>query len=414
MTTERADHEYLAGRIVSGGEIIDDGVVAFQEDRIHYAGTHEGFLREVGANPAASGWKLSDQAPPGSLLLPGMVDLHCHGAGGFDFSDGNEDANRKAALYQHARGTTTHLASTMAQPHGRLLAAFRALNVLADEELIAGIHSEGPYLSPQRCGAQNPDFLREPNEADIIELLEAAAGNLLTMTYAPELQDSAMLVDILTTHGVTPSLGHTNADAATAEASLQLVCEEMASAGFDGYIGKPTITHLFNAMPPMHHRSPGPVPVFLRNAAEGNAVVELIADGVHLDPEIIRTVFAMLGPAAIALVSDCTAVTGLPDGGHQLGGGPVIVSDGTIRLERSNTIAGGAGFLLDVVRAAVAAGVELADAVSSATTTPAEVMGLADEVGALRNGLRADCLVVNSQLELESVVRRGMWLKPKS
>ncbi|GAA1341402.1 N-acetylglucosamine-6-phosphate deacetylase [Arthrobacter roseus] len=413
MTTERADHEYLVGRIVSGAEIINDGLVAFVEDRIHYAGTREGFLHEVGTNPVASGWRQSDQSATDSLLLPGMVDLHCHGAAGFDFSDGNEVGNRTAAGHQHECGTTTLLASTMALPHGRLLRAFEALNTLVDEELVSGIHSEGPYLSPQRCGAQNPDFVREPNERELIELLHAAAGNLLTMTCAPELNNSAMLVDILTTHGVTPSLGHTNADASTTEASLQLISEEMASAGFDGHFGKPTVTHLFNAMPPMHHRDPGPIPVFLRTAAEGNAVVELIADGVHVDPEVIRTVFALLGPNAIALVSDSTAVTGLPDGEYLLGGAPVTIRGSTIELKRSHTLAGGAGFLLDVVRAAVAAGVELADAVSSATATPAEVMGLADEVGALRNGLRADCLVVNSDLDLVAVVRRGEWLRTK-
>ncbi len=386
MITERADHEYLVGRIVSGAEIIDDGVVAFAEDRIHYAGTREGFLREVGVNPAASGWTQSNQASPECLLLPGLVDLHCHGAAGFDFSDGNEDGNRKAASHQHKCGTTTLLASTMALPHGRLLEAFGALNTLADEELVAGIHSEGPYLSPQRSGTQNPEFVRAPNKGEITELLHAADGNLLTMTYAPELPESAMLVELLTTHGVTPSLGHTNADASDTEASLQLICEEMASAGFDGHFGKPTVTHLFNAMPPLHHRSPGPISVFLRNAAEGNVVVELVADGVHLDQEITRTVFALLRPDAIALVSDSTAANG-------------------------TTMAGSRGFLLDVVRAAVAAGVELTDAVTSAAATPAEVMGLADEVGALRNGLRADCLVVTSELDLLAVVRRGEWLK---
>ncbi len=397
----------ISGTIVSDGGLLEDGLVAVDGDRIVFAGpvgdfdenAFEGF---TGTAPAT--------LPEGRYILPGFVDVHCHGGSGGDFPGGDEESARKAIEFLHRSGTTTLLASMVTASREDLLRGIGLYVRLADEGLLAGIHLEGPFLSHARCGAQNPDYLLEPDLGLMVELIEAAGGKLATMTYAPELPGAAALVDLMTSHGVTPSLGHTDCDDATAAASLAAAREGLESAGFDGVSSRPTVTHLFNGMPPLHHRSPGPVAACLRAAQAGKAVVELIADGTHLDPATVATVFQLVGAANILLVTDSMAAAGLSDGNYMLGPSPVTVSGGVATLDATGSIAGGTATMLDVVRRTVAAGVGLADAVFSATAVPAGVLGLSDELGGIRRGLRADLVVVDADLELAAVLRQGNWL----
>ncbi|MCC9146563.1 MULTISPECIES: amidohydrolase family protein [unclassified Arthrobacter] len=395
------DRGYLRGTLHTPDALLPDGVLAFEGDRITYAGPADGFDDD--------GWPAPVRIPEGSLILPGLVDLHCHGAVGSDFTTSDADGVRQAVAFLHSSGTTTLLASTMSVQRPELLAAAARLGALAREGLIAGIHAEGPFLSPEHCGAQDPASLLAPDPDFVDELLDASDSELVTMTYAPELPGADDLVDRLVLHGVTPSMGHTGASDAVAAASLLSAQEEMEEAGFGGYAARPTVTHLFNGMAPMHHRSPGPVPAGLRAARSGAAVVELIADSVHVDPAIIRTVFELVGAPNVALVSDSMAATGLGDGSYRLGSADVLVGDGTARLS-DGALAGGTATLLQCVRTAVAAGVPLADAVTAAAEVPADVLRLADEVGALRRGLRADALVVSPDLQLHAVLRCGTFL----
>lgn len=400
-------HQIVKGTLVSDGEVLEDGLIAIDGDRIAYAGQAAGFDPE-----AFDGFQSAIRlgVPSGSYLLPGLIDLHCHGGNGGDFPSGEESSARHAVDFLHRSGTTTFLASMVTAPREDLLRGIELYVRLADEGLVAGIHLEGPFLSHARCGAQNPDYLLEPDLDFMAELAGAAGGKLTTMTYAPELPGAAALVDLMTSHGVTPSLGHTDCDDATAAASLAAAREGMESAGFDGVSSLPTVTHLFNGMPPMHHRAPGPVAACLRAAQEGKAVVELIADGVHLDPSTVATVFQLVGAANIVLVTDSMAAAGLSDGKYMLGPSAVTVTDGIATLDATGSIAGGTATLLDVVRKTVAAGVELTDALCSATAVPAAVLGLSDEIGGLRRGLRADIIVTDADLELTGVMRNGQWL----
>jgi N-acetylglucosamine-6-phosphate deacetylase len=390
----------LRGRIVSDGTVLDDGLVAVEDDRIDYAGP-------AGEFDAAAFGGREVRLPDGALLLPGLVDLHCHGAGGVDFSGADEEQARRGIAFLHGRGTTTLLASLVAGSREELLRGVGLFSPLDDEGLIGGIHAEGPFLSPARSGAQDPEFLLEPDVDFVMELVEAAEGSLATMTYAPELPGASDLVDLLTAHGVTPSLGHTDCDDATAEASLEQARDGLTAAGFDGAEGLPTVTHLFNSMPPLHHRSPGPVAACLRAAADGGAVLELVADGVHLAPATVRTVFELVGPANIALVTDSMAAAGLEDGQYLLGTSPVTVAGGVATLDSTGSIAGGTATLLEVVARTAVAGVPLADAVLSATAVPAAVLGRSDEFGSLRRGLRADIVATDGDLGLVAVVRAG-------
>ncbi|MGY3566985.1 N-acetylglucosamine-6-phosphate deacetylase [Sinomonas sp. RB5] len=393
----------LRGRIVSDGAVQEDGLVAVEDDRIEYAGPAANF------DAAAFGGQ-SVSVPDGALLLPGLVDLHCHGAAGVDFPTADEEQARRGIAFLHGRGTTTFLASLVTASREDLLRGVALFSQLDDEGLVAGVHAEGPFLSHARCGAQNPDFLLEPDVDFAMELIEVSDGSLATVTYAPELPGASDLVDLLTAHGVTPSLGHTACDDATAEASLEQARDGLTAAGFDGAEGVPTVTHLFNGMPPLHHRSPGPVAACLRAAAAGAAVVELVGDGVHLAPATVRTVFELVGSANIALVTDSMAAAGLSDGHYMLGPSPVSVAGGVATLDANGSIAGGTATLLEVVARTAAAGVPLADAVLSATAVPAAVLGRSDEFGSLRRGLRADIVATDPDLGLAAVVRAGRVL----
>lgn len=404
MTTPSVPRQrVIFGTLVSDGHRIPDGVLATVGDRISYAGPAAGFVPD----PEAEELRLAE----GALILPGLIDVHNHGAVGGDFPGADETAARRAIDFLHRSGTTTLLASMVTASEADLLRGVELYARLSKDGLLAGIHLEGPFLSAARCGAQDPAYLLEPDLALAERLIAAGEGKILTMTYAPELPGAAALVDLLTGYGVTPSLGHTDADAEVAAASLQQARDGLDPAGFDGNSGRPTVTHLFNGMPPMHHRSPGPVSACLRIARAGAAAVELIADNTHLDPQTVLMVFELVGAKNIILVSDSMAATGLADGSYRLGPAQVTVAGGVATLDATGSIAGGTATLFQILQRTAAAGVPLEDAVSSATAVPARLLGLSDEVGGLRRGLRADALVVNPDGQLESVLRAGMWLE---
>ncbi|MDQ0662770.1 N-acetylglucosamine-6-phosphate deacetylase [Arthrobacter ulcerisalmonis] len=386
----------LRGRIVSATLDIPDGVVAVDGGLVAFAGPASAF---PGVLPVDAS---------GRILLPGLVDLHCHGAYGSDFSDGSIDGAMRAVRYLHSRGTTTLLASLVTGKPPDLVRHLGMLKELTDQGLIAGSHLEGPFLSGQQCGAHDPALLLDPDTDVVARLLAAAGPSLASMTLAAELPDAKDVLDLLAARGIIPSLGHTAADHTTAAAFLARAAFGLSSAVPAGRT-RPTVTHLFNAMPPLHHRSPGPVSASLSAARAGKAVVELIADGVHLAPETVKLVFDLIGADNIALVTDAMAATGLNDGQYRLASLSVTVSQGVARVDGTGAIAGGTSTLLEAVRTAVAAGVSLRDAVTSASAVPASVLGLAEKAGDLRAGMPADCLVLEQDLNLVRVLRKGAW-----
>ncbi|MFF1251858.1 N-acetylglucosamine-6-phosphate deacetylase [Pseudarthrobacter sp. NPDC058329] len=410
----------LRGRILSGSMDIEDGLLAVDGGHITYAGPASDFPGETSlrGDPGSAG-DLSSPDARGRILMPGLVDLHCHGAHGSDFSEGSEEGARAAARYLHSRGTTTLLASLVTGAPADLIRNLKALRSVAEEGLIAGSHLEGPFLSPGQCGAHDPALLLDPDAGLMNELLEAAGSSpasttLASMTLAAELPGANGLADLLAARGVIPSLGHTAADHPAADSFLARAAAGLSAAphpaGGAREARRPTVTHLFNAMPGLHHRSPGPVSACLSAARAGNAVVELIADGVHLAPETVNTVFELVGADNIALVTDSMAATGLRDGHYKLGTLAVTVDGGVARVDSTGAIAGGTATLLDVVRSTVAAGVSLRDAVASASAVPASVLGLSRQTGDLRAGMLADVVVVDLDLNLAGVLRRGEWV----
>ena len=379
----------LRGRLVSGGSVVDDGMVTVVGDRITYAGPAAGVEGEL--PPPA----------PDRLLLPGLVDVHCHGAAGYGFPDDDADGVLAAAAHHRAHGTTTLVASLVSAPAAVLRERLALLAPLVRAGELAGVHLEGPFLSPARCGAQDPAALVPGDPALLRKLL--AGGVVVSMTLAPETAHAAELVALLREHGALPSFGHTDASAARTTAAIRAASSS----------GRLSATHLFNGMPPLLSRAPGPVAACLAAAGRGELVLELIGDGVHLAPETVAAVFDLVGPEQIALVTDAMAAAGMPDGRYRLGALPVEVSGGVARLAEAQgpgAIAGGTARLVDVVRQTVAAGVPLADAVLAATRTPARLIGRHD-VGDLAAGLRADILVTDPELNPTAVLQGGAWIR---
>ncbi len=399
----------MQGAVVTDHGIVKGGLLAVDGDRIVYAGRADHF-DESGFEQADVDAANIISLPDGHMIIPGLIDVHNHGGNGGDFPSGDESSARTAVDFLHKAGTTTLLASMVTASPDDLRNGISVYAKMTEEGLLAGIHLEGPFLSHARCGAQNPNFLLAPDLELMSSLIETGRGTITTMTYAPELDGADELVDLLTSHGITPSVGHTDCDTATAAESLAQARDGLDSTGFDGVSGRPTVTHLFNGMPPMHHRSPGPVAACLRAAKAGAAAVELVADGTHLDPQTVLMVFELVGAANILLVTDSMAAAGLVDGQYMLGPSPVTVTNGVATLDATGSIAGGTATLLDVVRRTTAAGVEFTDALMSATAVPASVLGLTDEVGALRRGMRADVVIVDEELALQRVMRAGAWL----
>lgn len=403
MVAMGAAGRVVRGRVVTPEVLLDDGVVVLDGELIAWVGP-------AGDVPGRWQEAVGHTAPePGNYVLPGLVDLHCHGGGGAGFPDATDARTVRAAVAEHRRhGTTTLLASLVTAPPQVLRERTALLAELARAGEIAGIHFEGPFLSAEHRGAQDPAAIQPPDTALTAELLELAGGHGVTMTLAPELPGAVGpggVLETLVAGGALPSFGHTGASAARVRAAVEeahtLLGDTPAARS-----GRPTVTHLFNAMAPMHHRSPGPVPELLAAARRGSVVLELVADGTHLDIGLVRNVVEIVGRENVILVTDAMAAAGMPDGDYQLGSRAVTVRDGVARLTHGGAIAGGTSHLIDVVRRCVAGGIDVVDAVSMASTGPAEVLG-ETRVGALEAGRWADLVRTDVQLYPIETIRRG-------
>jgi N-acetylglucosamine-6-phosphate deacetylase len=388
----------LRGRVVTSGTLLGDGIVAISGQRIVWVGRADDA-------PRAS-WPAAQTV--GSTLLPGLIDIHCHGGAGGTFSDGSGTESRAAAHHHLAHGTTGLVASLVTADESAMITALSASADLVDDGVIIGIHLEGPFLSPARCGAQDPAHMRQPDPLMLDRLLDAGRGYVVSMTYAGELAGAGKMVERLTASGVVPSLGHTDATFASASSSL-------SAAAASAPTGRASVTHLFNGMRPFHHRDPGPGAASLRAARRGEAVVELVADGAHLADATVATVLELVGPPSVALVTDAMAAAGRPDGRYRLGGRTVDVVGAVARLtsagEQPGALAGGTSRLIDIVRRCVQlAGVDLADAVEAASSTPARLLGVDRDRGMLAAGRRADVLAVDDDLVPVAVWKDGVLL----
>ena len=404
----------LRGRVVTPDHIIDDGVVVLSGAHIAWVGPADQAARAGFADAVEQ----AQAAPEGGYLLPGLVDVHCHGGGGESFPNAETAEQAMVSVLEHRRfGTTSLVASCVTAAPDVLRARTRVLAGLCEDGELAGIHFEGPFVSVERCGAQDPTYIIDPDAALTRELIELGGGHVVTMTIAPEKPGitgddgvNAALIE----GGALPSFGHTDSEAAPVRAALADAAARIAErleAGKPVRAPRSTATHLFNGMRPMHHRTPGPVPEFLAAAQRGECVLEMIGDGVHLSPAIVLDMFETLGRDNVVLVTDAMAAAGMADGDYVLGSQPVTVAGGVARLTEGGAIAGGTAHLIDVVRTTWQGGVDLVDAVYAASVQGAQILG-DSSVGALRAGLWADVVVTDAELRPVTVLRRGEAVEP--
>jgi N-acetylglucosamine-6-phosphate deacetylase len=371
----------VPGRVVTPTGVVP-GWVETDGDRIAFVGE--------GSAPAGAA------GTAGRSIVAGFVDLHVHGGGGHSFTAGDPDAVVGGVRFHLGHGTTTTLLSLVTAPSGDLVAAAGRIRELvheADPALrrhVAGIHSEGPFLAAARCGAQDPEFMTDPAAEVIDELVTSAGGLLRMMTIAPERHGALAAIAQLRSAGVIAAIGHT-------DATFEQAREAIAA-------GATVATHLGNAMSPLHHRNPGVVGACL-DAYEVSC--ELIVDGHHLHPAFVRHAAASKGAGAILLITDAMTAAGVGDGRYRLGRLDVDVRDGKATLAEGGSLAGSTLTMDAAFRNAVAAGLDEVVASRAASANPTRLLGIADEVGTIEVGKRADLVVLDDAAEVVAVIAAG-------
>jgi N-acetylglucosamine-6-phosphate deacetylase len=372
-----------ADTVLTGSELLRPGWIEVAHAEIEAVGAGEP------PRPA-------DRVLGAVTVVPGFVDTHLHGGGGSNFSSATRDDTSIAVDFHRRHGTTTLFASLVTAGPAELLYQVTELAADVRAGLIDGIHLEGPWLSTARCGAHQPALMRDPDPAEIDRVLDAADGAVRMVTIAPERAGAVAAVRQIVGKGVIAAVGHTDGS------------YEQAKAAIDA--GATVGTHLFNAMRPISTREPGPVIALLEDP---RVTVELITDGVHVDPAIYRHVNRSAGPDRVSLVTDAMSAAGMPDGVFQLGPLAVAVVDGVARVAGTQTIAGSTAtmdhqFRYVVQHSGLRRDEALMAAARQASINPARALGL-PSAGLVAGGA-ADLVVLDGDLAVTAVLRRGSWV----
>ncbi len=352
-----------------------------------------GMVAAVGAGAAP---RPPDRDLGAVTVVPGFVDTHVHGGGGANFSTASAVDTSTAVALHRRHGTTTLVASLVTASPDELL---REVTGLADDVhagLLAGIHLEGPWLSTKRCGAHQPSLMRDPDPTEVDRVLDAAGGAIRMVTLAPERDGAVAAIERFVDRGVVAAVGHTEAT----YAQTRMAIAAGATVG----------THLFNAMRPIHTREPGPVIALVEDP---RVTVEMITDGVHVDPALYRHVASSAGDDRVSLITDAMAATGMADGVYHLGPVEVDVVDGVARVAGTDTIAGSTATMDRVFRFAVThCGLPRDEAlmlgVRQASINPARALGL--PCAGLVPGASADLVVLDADLAVAGVLHHGSWV----
>lgn len=394
----RAESTVLAGaRVVLPTGVVENGRVRVEAGRIASVGGEADQGVEVasiggGADRGSSDTSVLDLT--GHWVVPGFVDMHNHGGGGASFTSGGVDEVLKGVRTHQEHGTTTLVASTVTGEMDFLAQRAGFLSELVEQGDLAGIHFEGPFISPCRKGAHSEALLRDPDPAEVRKLLDAARGTARMVTLATELPGGIDSVRLLVEHGVIAAIGHTDA---TYEQTVEAIDA-----------GATVATHLFNAMPPLGHRAPGPIAALLEDE---RVTVELINDGTHLHPAALELAFHRAGAGRVAFITDAMDAAGFGDGVYQLGPLEVEVKDGVARLAVGGSIAGST-LTLDTAfkRAATIDRLPVTDIVRAISANPAKLLGVYDRVGSLEPGKDADLVILDADFAIAGVLRRGEWV----
>lgn len=378
----------VGGTVVTRDHAIEDGVVLVEDGDITFVGR----ARDAGPEPGA---EIIDAA--GRMVLPGLIDTHVHGSHGDDVMSGGAEGVRRISRAQLRYGTTGYLPSTVSAHHDDLLRALEACAAAAAAAAepaaeVLGIHVEGPFINRNKKGAHAPETLRDPDPAECLEYLRAAPGLVKIMTLAPELPGGIELIRLLVAHNVVASLGHSEADYDTALAAIEA--------------GATHATHLYNAMPALHHRQPSLTAACLN---EPFIRAEIILDGHHVAPEMARLAARVKGRGGLILVTDAMSAVGCTDGVYTLGELPVRVEGDRCLLMDGQTIASSLLTMNRAVGNAVAfTGVSLVDAAYMASLLPAEVCGVSDRKGSIEVGKDADLAILAQDYSVHATVCKGL------
>ena len=329
----------------------------------------------------------------GATVIPGLIDCHNHGNSGADFSDGDYEGLKKMAQYLASVGVTSFAPTSMTLPYDVLEKAFATARQLVDEDpegcsRLVGIQMEGPYFSEKKKGAQNGAYLKNPDFEGFKKLNDGCGGLVKIVDFAPELPGAEEFVK-QAKNVCTVSVAHTDAS------------YEAAKMAFDN--GATHLTHLYNGMPSLHHRTPGTIPAAVENP---NVRAEIISDGMHIHPAMVRLAFTMFGGKRMILVSDALRCCGMPNGQYELGGQQVFLEGNVARLA-DGTIAGSVTNLYDCMRKAVEFGITKEQAILSATIIPARELHREGEIGSISCGKWADFVVCDAELAKKAVYIAG-------
>ena len=372
--------------ITNGRVFCEDGV--FRDIDVEIL---DGTITAIGNNVDSSKGEVLDAK--GCFVIPGLVDIHTHGAVGVDFCDASKEGAEDIAKYFLKNGVTSFLGTTMTVPEEDLAKAYLALAPLvgarkSGQATLQGFNMEGPFFSLKRCGAQNPEYL-SPAKVDMFErLYNVSGGTIKTVAVAPEIEEASDFISKVSQY-CSVSLAHTDA------------CYEVAKEGF--LLGANHVTHLFNGMAPFTHREPGLVGA----AVDAGAFVELISDGVHIHPTVVRSVFKLFGDDKVCLISDAMRACGLGDGEYDLGGQSVTVKGALATIE-NGSLAGSVTTLMDCLRKAISFGVPVESAIKAATINPAKAISIDDEVGSISVNKVGDIVLLDEEYAIKTVLSNGV------
>ena len=334
----------------------------------------------------------------GFYLLPGLIDIHIHGSIGHDIMDSSFEAINSISDYLAQNGITSFLATTMSESFQRIENAVLKIKACMDigtsGAQLLGIHMEGPYFSKQYKGAQNDKFFSLPSVEQFKKLQTISGNNIKIVSIAPEIENALDFIkEISSINSAAVSIGHTGADYDTCIEAIQR--------------GASHATHLFNGMSPLNHRSPGVIGAVLEKELSS----ELICDGIHIHPCIIKLMYKLLGSSKIVLISDAMRACGLKDGTYELGGNDVLVKSGVARTFDGN-IAGSTSTLFQCVKKAIQIGIKPEDAFKMASINPAGVIGSDNFKGSIREGKDADFIITDKNFNLINTIIRGRAVNP--
>lgn len=384
--------------IVTPFTVIPDGTVLVE-------GTHIVAVQE--GDMEAEGAETFDAA--GRYVMPGFIDIHVHGGGGHDFMDGDEEGFREIARTHLRHGTTAMLPTTLTSDREGIISTLecyqRAAAVLTGGAQFLGLHLEGPYLSMNQRGAQDPAYIRDPDPDEYEAIVKAGGKSIRRWSAAPELPGALPFARFLKANGILPSLAHTDA-----------IYEEALEGYLNGYT---LATHLYSAMSGVTRRNAFRYAGVIETAfLLDDMDVEIIADGRHLPAPLLKLICKIKGPARIALITDAMRGAGMPPGESILGnirsGLPVIIEDGVAKLPDRSSFAGSVATAEQLVRNMVEmAGVPVPEAVQMMTATPARIIGVEERKGVIKPGMDADITICDTDFNVQAVMVMGEFLYRK-